>query len=308
MRLVIAFLVGVVLGLAIPSALAQETPSGKGMTEANQEQLVLEDGEDVSDCYNGSPEETKISASDKHVKQGGKALLFANVVDHTKGEKNYPIGWPRAGKDLAKLRLTDWSNYDAFECWIHVETSRDALPAKPLSVGFYHSGSKQSTSFPLSQVAKDQWVKIAIPVERILKPADVQRVQFSIAEAEYRDGDRVDFHLDQIVLTRYVEPAIKQVTVDRNLCYSSERSLTVAYDLVGHQGMEQTSVELEVGIAKGEPFVKTSGKASRQGELVLGLPKTLPPGTCWARISLRDAGGRLIDRKQVEFRVIAGPF
>ena len=42
------------------------------------------------------------------MKQGRFALKFANLVDYTKGERNYPIGWPRTGKDLAKAKRTDW--------------------------------------------------------------------------------------------------------------------------------------------------------------------------------------------------------
>ena len=59
---------GALLLLGTPPA-AQETPYGKGTTEANKERLVLDDMEDVSDWYNGSPDETEISASDEHVKQ-----------------------------------------------------------------------------------------------------------------------------------------------------------------------------------------------------------------------------------------------
>ena len=109
---------------------AEETPCGKGMTEANKERLVLDDMEDVSGWYNGSPVETTLSASSEHVKQGKLALKFANVVDHTKGEENYPIGWPRTGKDLVKAKLTDWSAYDFFECWIYAQTSRGSLPGE----------------------------------------------------------------------------------------------------------------------------------------------------------------------------------
>ena len=149
---VFGLLSAVLVCAAIAHAAAQEVPYGRGITDANKERLVLDDMEDVSDWYSGTPEETTISASDKHVKQGAHSLEFANRVDHTKGEKNYPVGWPRVGKDLAKTGMTDWSAYDLFECWIYTETSRPQLPVGPLSVGFYHSGPKRSSSFPLNNV------------------------------------------------------------------------------------------------------------------------------------------------------------
>ena len=76
------------LALALPTGcktVAQEVPYGKGLTDANKERLLIDDMEDVSDWINGSPDETKISSSDRHVKNARHALLFANVVDYTKG-------------------------------------------------------------------------------------------------------------------------------------------------------------------------------------------------------------------------------
>jgi hypothetical protein len=299
-------LLPVLISAAIATIAAAETPYGKGMSEENKERLVLDDMEDVSDWYNGSPEESTISASSKHVKQGEKALLFANAVDYTKGEKNYPIGWPRTGKDLGKEKLTDFSAYDFFECWIYVETSRESLPGKSIGVGFYHTGHKRSTHIPL-EVRKGEWTRIVLPLSNLIDPADVQRVQFNISESDYKHGDRVDFYVDDVVLTRYVEPAVNEFTVDRKVLFSGDRHITGVYSLVGSKGMDQVTAELTIGRADNE-VSKATNKASRRGDVSLALDRQLDPGSYWARLGLRDAEGRLIDRKQAQFRVIAGPF
>ena len=303
-----ALVPAVLLAAWLGPAPAPEKPYGKGMTEANQQRLLLDDMEDVSDWYNGSPEETTISASDRHVKQGRRALLFANRVDHTKGEKNYPVGWPRTGKDLSKAKLTDWSAYDQFECWIYAETSRASLPKTPLGVGFYHSGHKRSSGFPLVEVKKDAWVKVVVPVARLLDPRDVRRVQFHISESNYQHGDRVDFTIDAPALVRYVEPAVAELDPQRRVLFSSERTVRARYKLVGYKGLDQTRVELAVGRGDGPPVAKADAKAAREGELAVPIGGSLEPGDYWARLDLRDAGGKLIDRKQAEFRVVAGPF
>lgn len=286
---------------------AAEAPYGKGMSEENKERLFLDDMEDISDWDNGSPEESKISATTEHVKQGERALLFANIVDYTKGEKNYPVGWPRTGKNLARQKLTDFSAYDFFECWVRVETSRESLPAKAISVGFYHSGHKRSTHIPL-EVSKDQWTKVVLPLSKLIDPADVQRIQFNISESDYRHGERVDFFIDDVVLTRYVQPAIDQFAAERNLLFSGDRRITATYSLVGSQGMDQATVELAIGPAGGEPVGKTAGRASRRGDISLAIDRKLEPGRYFAQLGIRDSQGKLIDRKQAEFRVIAGPF
>lgn len=298
-----------VLSLSLAElAAAGEQPYGKALTEANKERLVLDDMEDVSGWDNGSPVETTLSRSDAHAKQGHFALKFANLVDHTKGEKNYPIGWPRTGKNLAKLKMTDWSDYDFFECWIFVETSRAALPGNPLSIGFYHGGHKHSSGMPLKQVCKDAWTKIVIPVADLKDAKDVRRVQFSISESEYKHGDHVDFYIDDVVLTRFVQPAIAELSVQRKLLYTNASAVAATYKLVGRKGMDQVSVELEIGTGDAAPAAKVAARASREGELAVPIGSPLPPGPAWARLSLRDAQGKLIDRKQVEFRVIQGPF
>lgn len=301
------FFLLVVLLFGATYAAGQETPCGKGMTDANKEYLVLDDMADVTDWYNGSPDETKLSASDKHVHEGKTSLLFANLVDHTKGEKNYPVGWPRTGKYLNKTKMTDWSGYDAFECWIYVDTSRDALPGVPLGLGIRHSGHKRSSSFPLKEVVKDAWTKITIPMTKVFDPQDVQSIQFHIAEANYKHGDRVDFYIDQVVLTRFVDPAISELSVDRKLLYTSDRSVTALYRLVGYKGLEDVRVEFEVG-RDHLSAAKVTATAARQAELPLPLTAALTPGTYWARLSLRDPSGKLLDRQQTEFRVISGPF
>lgn len=289
-------------------ARAEEEPAGKGMTEANQERLVLDDMEDVADWDNGSPDETVLSASGERVKQGKTALLFANTVDHTKGEKNYPVGWPRTGKALRRENLTDWSAYDFLECWIYARTSRAELPKTPLGVGFYHSGHKRSSHFPLGEVKKDAWVKVVIPVPKLLDPADVQRVQFNISESDYKHGDRVDFFIDDVVLTRYVEPALAEVSLEREIVYSGGRTLRAAYELVGYKDLERTKAELAVAPAGGPPVAQSTAPAARRGEIALTLDKPLAPGEYRALVGLRDAAGRLIDRKEAPFRVIRGPF
>ncbi|MCL4206972.1 MAG: hypothetical protein KJ000_31200 [Pirellulaceae bacterium] len=284
-----------------------ETPRGQGLTEANQERLVLDDMRDVSDWYNGSPDETVISSSDRHVREGRPALLFANTVDHTRGEKNYPIGWPRTGKDLGRSGPSDWSGYDYFECWIYAETSRERLPGKPLGIGFYHSGQKRSSPFPLN-VAKDAWSHVVIPVDRLLDAGDVRRLQFNISESDYRHGDRVDFYIDRPALVRYVEPAVARFELERKLMLTGDRVLRAQYQLAGYRQLDTTRVEFAIFRDANAPVATTGSTATRRGELTLSLPGTLAPGDYTARLCLRDAQGALIDRQDVPLRVIAGPF
>lgn len=300
----------IVVLLSAWSLPAQEPAPSPG--ETNKERLVLDDMEDVKDWSNGSPVETTISRSTKHVKAGKYSLLFANRVDHTQGEAKYPIGWPRINKDLVKAKLSDWSDYDDFECWIYTETSRPALPNTPLSVSFAHTGRKRSTSAILRELKKDQWVKVVIPVPKLDDPKDVQRIQFNFSESNYQHGDRVDFYISDLVLTRYVRPAINTFALDREVLFGNDRALVARYSLVGRKGLADVTVELEMGREPGKPLAvarmpappRKPGQVAPQSELPLPLPGPMAPGEYWAELRLTLKDGSVIDRKTASLRVI----
>ncbi len=280
------------------------------LADAPMECLLIDDMEAVGDWYNGSPEETKLAVSDLHAKQGKFALEFANLVDHTKGEKKYPIGWPRSGKDLKGVELTDWSHYEYFECWIYVTTSRESLPRSPLGVGFYHSGPKRSTSFPLNDVRKDQWTRIKIPISKIELADDVRRVQFNISESNYSHGDRVNFYIDDVVLTRFAHPVIGALAAQRRLVYARDRRITAQFELLGNQSGKDVDIVLELG--RGEQTIaKTTGKAAELvDEIAVDVDpdRPLTPGRSWLRLTLQDKAGKPLHTRQATFRVIEGPF
>ena len=284
--------------------------SADDLADVPMERLVLDDMEDVSDWYNGSPEETKLAASDLHVKERRLAFEFANRVDHTKGEKNYPIGWPRTGKDLKKLGLTDWTGYEYFECWIYVTTSRESLPKNPLGIGFYHSGPKRSTSFRLDEVRKDEWVRIKIPISKIELADDIQRVQFNISESNYVHGDQVNFYIDDVVLTRFAHPVIGSMAPQRRLVYANEPRVTAEFELLGNQAGKKVNVVLEVGRGAETLASVSRPAAGLQGEISVGLDPTrrLTPGEAWMKLHLEDESGKRVHSRQATFRVIDGPF
>ena len=111
-----------------------------------------------------------------------------------------------------------------------------------------------------------------------------------------------------MTLTRFADPAVAEVGLERKVLYSHDRALRARYKLVGYKGLETTAVELSIGRAGSEPAAGVRGAAARTGEVALPLDGRLPAGTYQATLGLRDAQGGLIDRKTAKFRVIPGPF
>lgn len=275
--------------------------------DAAKQRHVLDDMEDVSDWDNGSPEETTISANDQHSRIGKRSLRFGNIVDHTTGEKNYPVGWPRTGKDLRKTGPTDWSVYDFFECWIYAETSRETLPKTPLGVGFYHSGHRSSTHVRLNEVKANAWTKIVIPMADLTDAADVQRVQFNISEADYKHKDRVEFFIDDMVLTRYVHPIVGDFRLERNLLYTNDGRVKAAYELAGYRRQEGVEMELTIGRAA-ERLATVRRSVSPLREIGLSLDKALTAGSYWAKLRVCCTATDDVHEREQHFRVIEGPF
>lgn len=286
-------------------------------TDPNRERLPLDESVELARWYNGSPEETALARAARG-KIGGWSLEFANRVDHARGEKNYPVGWPRCGLNLGRSTAkgqarpavalpTDWSGFDYFECWIYTQTSREALPATPLGLGFSHSKSKHRSSFPLKQVAKDRWIHVEIPLSKLADARDVHAIQFHIAESNYRHGDRVVFYLADLALSRYRHPVVAELGTARRVHFVEDRDVTVVYTLLGRQGLADSRLKLEVGQGAASPLASAEASPSPAGELSLVLPRPLAPGDYWARLSVLR-GGQTVHRREVRFRAVAGPF
>ena len=173
---------------------------------------------------------------------------------------------------------------------------------------FYQPGPRRSFHVRLKEVKKGQWTEIVVPISQLPNPAEVRRVQFNISESDYKHGDRVDFYICDVALTRFVEPAVAEFGVDRTILYSGDKQITATYKLVGYKGIEDVKVEFAIGPKAAKPAAKVSAAVNPRGLLPLPINARLTPGVYAATLGLRDVHGKLIDRGQVEFRVIEGPF
>lgn len=269
----------------------------------------VDDMEDVTDWGFATSEDTKLLRSETTKRAGTSALVFATKVNHHGGEEKYPVGWPRTYKALKKHGLTDWSEWDFFEGWVYTESSRDSLPGNPLSLGLYHSGPKEASRFALNEVRLGEWTKFAIPVSRIRKPKDVQRVQFNISESDYRHGDQIDFTFDELVLTRPAHPAFAALSANRRVLFSDEGRIDIEYQLLGFRSTAAVRVRVDAGPAGRPPVARAERTAARTGVLAIRWPaEHAQVGTWTVRATLVDSGERTLDRKETDFRVIRGPF
>lgn len=249
----------------------------------------------VAECTN-EPDTT-------HARPGGDGTVrhWHVPVDFHAGEKNYPVGWPRTG--CASKESLDWSGYDFFEFWTYAESSRQDLPHTPFVVIF--STPDRSHQLVRTVPAKlGEWVHTVIPMEDLVDPTILTRVQWSVSESSYQDGDVLDFYLADIALGRYTRPSLLEFKPLESLVASRGRYLPCDLHLVGvPEGQEVAATVLlrRDGKALAETQVKLTRGRKR---VILPLPDKLPPGQ--AELALQFDAGQ--DAATAPLRIVTGPF
>jgi hypothetical protein len=175
----------------------------------------------------------------------GSSLHFHIGVDHTTGEPNYPIGWPRTYYNNPEDRR-DWSQWDFLDFWLYTETSREALPGTPLGLILRCPDRAGSWDTTLTQAAKNEWVHFRFPLADIPNISNCAALQFFISESNYNDKDVLDFYVDELALLRYAEPTIVNLRPLQAVVFGDEPGIRVEVDTSGMKGGERRTIELHL--------------------------------------------------------------
>lgn len=258
------------VALTTGGALAQ-TPAREPVREGNIERLVLDDGADF-DAAAWTPAEGVVTVDKKHVKRGDTSLRLHIDVNWSTGEKAYPIGWPRMNRKWPEA-VQDWSGYDYFEFSIFVESSRTTLPATPMGMTLYDQTGKKNYSRSLTDLRLGEWTDYRIPVADLMRSIPCTGMQFHISESEYKDGDVLDFWIDNVSLTRFTQPTLAASTLPEQAITKGTRYLTADLNLMGVKTGDSASVTWRI---------TANGKSAATGKLTAQAGKhryylTLPP-------------------------------
>jgi hypothetical protein len=266
--------------------------------EPKMERLSIEDGSTASEFYVA---EATVTTSGKYAELGGTSMLFHIDVDHFAGQPDYPIGWPRTGRDIPKDER-DWSGYDFLELVIHTETSRDALPRTPLGLIVYVPDKPNAYQRTLAELKKGETTRIVIPMSEIPRHENVTRIQFFISESNYADGDVLDFYIDDIALTRYAEPFISGVKPLQSIAFNNATHLGVQFRLLGVDAGKRVPVTARV--RQGDAVIGQGEWQLGRGEQEVWIEVSAPPQAGEATLEL------FLDepREVAKIRFIESPF
>jgi hypothetical protein len=276
-------------------ALGAEPGSGQ---EPKMERQSIEDGSTASEFYVA---EATVTTSDKHAELGGTSTLFHIDVDHFAGQPDYPIGWPRTGRDIPEGQR-DWSGYDFLELVIHTETSREALPRDPLGLIVYVPDKPNAYNRTLTELKKGETTRIVIPMSEIPRHDNVTRIQLFISESNYTHGDVLDFYIDDIALTRYAEPFISGVKPLQSIAFSDTTHLGVQFRLLGVAEREKVAVTGR--LRQGDEVIGKGEWQLGRGDQEIWIELTAPPKPGEAVLEL------FLDepRELAKIRFIESPF
>lgn len=243
----------------------------------------------TSDLPKWSAVESRLEPAPERTKVPGVSWRWHVDVDYTTGEAKYPVGWPRISRTIPEGALRDWAEWDFLRCWIYVETSRSALPLEPIGLGLHTPDRTNAYNRTLSELRKDQWTEIRIPISQIAGAEDVRQIQFHVAESNYKHGDRVDFYLNDLSLVRYAEPALFNLAAENTVLFSDAAQLPVRFELLGVKPLAHARVSCEVR-RDGRVFAKSAVELSRGLQrVVLDLSGAkLLPGIYEVHASVND--------------------
>jgi hypothetical protein len=262
------------------------------------ERLSLEYG---SGADRWTAAEATATISHEHARLGDTSLLFHVDVDHTTGQPEYPIGWPRIHwKPPEELR--DWSDWDFVQLVIHVETSRDSLPGKPLGFILHTPDRERQYNRQLTEVQPGETSTVTIPLSEIPDHENVTHIQFYISESEYKHGDVLDFFIDAIALLRYTKPTLSGVEVLQEVAFTTTRAIGVRFRLLGLAADEEA--EVRGRLVDGETVLgsDTWTLGREQHEVWLAMDPRAARGDATLELALVGS------REAVPVRIVPSPF
>lgn len=240
---------------------------------AAMERVPLSDGR-VEKVW--STAESEVAAETNRT-PAAPALRWHINVDHYGGEPKYPIGWPRVSRAF-KGDERDWSGFDYLEFRVRADSTRQKLPATPVTLQLRMDVAEGTWSRPLTELKKGEWVKFAFPLGDLPKPEAVNQIMFSISDSNYRHQDEVTFTIADLALTRFTAPTLLEFVPEQSVLFTDASGLPVRFRVSGLKAGERAEVVCELK-RDGKTISRETILAARGPQRVMmRLGEKPPPG------------------------------
>lgn len=267
---------------------------------------ILDDAEAPAAWVKGDPQsdllqhDAAVASSTEVVHQGQRSLVFMIRVNWTpRPGETYPRGWPMMRRVFAAP--ADWSQEDVFSFWVYPRTTLSLRQDPVLRVGFPSGepGAREIDWYSVPGLRPNEWQEAVVPLDLKADWQRVQGVSFYVAEGWYRDGDEVDFFVDDMRLGRYTTPCFAQ-------CDLSARNSPRGDHLAAQVRLNGPVVGTRLRVAADRGSAAPAVVAITGREATVRIP-TLPGLAAGQRLSveLLDGSGAVVDSRQAYVRGVA---
>ncbi len=270
------------------------------------EYTPFDDFEDASPWVKGDPNtdmaqrDSAVAPSTELVHEGRRSLAFMIRVNWTPREgEQYPKGWPMMSRDVEPPQ--DWSGYDRVFFWLYTATE-DRLPVDHvLRVGFFTEGEEARGGdwYTIPDIVPGQWQEVSVPLTAHKDWTQVNRVSFYVAESWYRDGDRINFYVDDMRLARRASPVLRSASVASRTV--SRSTLAVDVGVEGTPDPDRHSVRCTVTDMDGAEQASFRWRLEGKSQQFTMDLEGVAPGSHQAIVELLD-GDDAIDSRRQYFR------
>ena len=272
-----------------------------GAEEAGFAFRPLDDFEDISGWNKGDPntdlaqKDAVVTTDSEFVKQGKQSIAFMIRVNWKKRpEEKYAKGWPMMRRAFNTPQ--DWSEYDYVDFWLYAKTDLSLVQMLVLRVGFPWEGMKVRLPWhTIEGIKPNQWQRVRVPLTVEADWERITGISFYVAEQWYKDGDKVDFYIDDMRLVRRTVPAISSCSVTAR---TFPRGRTLGVRLKTEGPVEGCRVRCQVD---GSSLASPRPMDSKEADLAFPI-QGLPAGGHRAVVELLDPSGKVVDSRAQYFR------
>jgi len=267
----------------------------------------LVDGFETTEGWEtGGQKEIRFDLSERHVRQGKRALRLHVEIDHSQGEQvrkvKYPMGWPSVRKRY-KERL-DLSAYDFIEFDVYFESQRGVDPDFALNVTLRDAADRTIYSTVLTDLRHRKWAHEKLCIRDIPAAASFRWISFWLSESVYDDGDVLDFYIDDL---RAVKADAYRPPVVRPVRHLLARSTTGILWFEGPARKVRRTESVDFAGAAAEPTARMWAARNETEAVQLVLRPTTPGGMGEATLDIGELtgpGGAKIARENVAWSAI----
>ncbi len=233
--------------------------------------------------------------------QKGKTACFIYPIIYDESGKPKGTSWPRCNIALSQ-KLRDWSRYDYLEFSVYTTFNRSDEEYLPATVNIGGVKTRTLVSYPIRNLAQNQWVKVSIPLRGVKKGEGVKTIQFHLNARLYFPNDKLVLHVGDFKLVRLIEWQTLSFKMTAPAVFADRTTLPVEFELLGPG--EKYNVPFRISDSKGRK-VKDILLPSQRGFAYRTLETgSLAPGKYTLAIFPDDKQRR----SETVFQVVAPPW